>query len=278
MHKRKLYGLIGLVLAGLVLLWGVGQVLAKGENPRAPGQGEKITQVERQAAAERADAAGFELEAMGMAAMPMPGTAPHYFSHPNYANSPLPGNIVAEWNAIAQDILQPAPMPGMPMPMGGTSMSAAFVHLSYMQAAVYNALVAIEGGYAPYNSTLTADPAASRDAAVATAAYGVLNHYFPSATLTGKYAASLAAIPDSIAKTDGIAVGQAAADEIIVLRSGDVLTGNGGYTVPAPGPGVWESTMTPPEPPVDPWMAVLTPFLRTNPDQYRPPPPGTRQP
>jgi hypothetical protein len=194
------------------------------------------------------------------------------------ADSSPSDSIVAEWNKIAQDIIQPPAMPGMPMSMGGTSMPAAFVYLSYVQAAVYNALVAIDGGYEPYKSDLMAAPKASRDAAVAAAAYSVLNHYFPSAMLAEKYSASLAAIPDGTAKNDGIILGEQAADEIIALRSGDVLSGDGGYALPTPGPGVWEPTaMMPdgvtPAPPMDPWMAVLTPFLRISPDLYRPGPP-----
>jgi FtsP/CotA-like multicopper oxidase with cupredoxin domain len=71
----------------------------------------RVTQAERQAAADRAAAKGFTLPRLGDAqgslpaakvapstaemglpamAMPMPGAAPRYFSHPNYANSPLP--------------------------------------------------------------------------------------------------------------------------------------------------------------------------------------------
>ncbi|MCU0595149.1 MAG: hypothetical protein MUC98_06780 [Desulfobacterota bacterium] len=57
---------------------------------------------------------------------------------------------------LLQNIVQP---PGMP----SVSMSAAFVYLSYVQAAVYNALAAIDGGYTPYNSRLWAWPGASRD-------------------------------------------------------------------------------------------------------------------
>jgi FtsP/CotA-like multicopper oxidase with cupredoxin domain len=232
---------------------------------------ERITPADRLKAAERAADAGFVLEAVGMADMAMPDAAPRYFSHPNYANSPEPGNIVAEWNAIAQELVQPTPMPGMPS-MSSVSMSAAFVYLAYTQAAVYNTLVAIEGGYTPYNSTLPVSPNASREAAVASAAYGVLKHYFPDdPSLDGKYAASLAALPESIAKTEGIALGLAAATEIINLRAGDVLSGDDGYVVPAPGPGVWEPTM--PMPPMDPWMRSLTPFLRATPDEYRVGPP-----
>ena len=160
--------------------------------------------------------------------------------------------------------------------MASVSMSQAFVYLAYTQGAVYNALVAIEGGYSPYNSVLLpADPNASRDAAVAAAAYGVLKNFFPmDATLDGKYAASLAAIVDGPEKVAGIAIGQAAAAEMIALRAGDVLSGDGGYVLPAPGPGVWEPTMKMPDgvtpmPPMDPWMTVLQPFLRATPDQYR---------
>jgi hypothetical protein len=267
-------------MAAVILSWGIGPAVAKKGTPPGQAKSKRITQADRQAAAERATEAGFAVETMAKADMVMPvAAAPRYFSHPNYANSPLPGNIVAEWNAIAQEILQPAPMPGMPMPMGGVSMSAAFVYLSYTQAAVYNALVAIEGGYTPYNSALTASLDASRDAAVAAAAHDVLVNYFPNdpqkATLDAKYAASLAAIPDNQAKTDGIAVGQAAAAEIIALRATDVLSGDGEYILPAPGPGVWEPTAMMPDgvtpmPPMDPWMAVLNPFLRPFPDEYRP--------
>ncbi len=179
-------------------------------------------------------------------------------------------SIVAEWNAIAQDIVQPPSMGGMPMSQ--MSMSAAFVYLSYVQGAVYNALVAIEGGYAPYNSAQpAASPTASREAAVATAAYDVLVHYFPAqqAMLAGRYATSLQTIANGPDKDAGIAVGHAVAQEMILARSGDVLMGIGGYTVPTPGPGVWEPTA--PAPPIDPWMRQLQPFLRSSITQYRPP-------
>lgn len=255
---------------------GPGDITAKPEKQQPPER-EKITPAERKAAA-RAAAAGFELEEVGTADMAMPGQAPRYFSHPNYANSPLPGNVVAEWNAIAQEIVQPPPMPGMPMPVTGPSMATAFVYLAYAQAAVYDALVAIEGGYQPYAYVATPDPTASREAAVAAATYTVLKAYLPDQpTLDQRYTSALAVIPDGTAKDSGIAIGEAAANAILALRAGDVLSGDGGYVLPDPGPGVWEPTMTLQDgtlaPPVDPWMAQLKPFLRDTPDQYRPQPP-----
>ena len=71
-----------------------------------------------------------------------------------------------------------------------------------MQLAVYDAVVAIEGGYQPYQVRLRALPDASLDAAVATAAHDVLVHYFPAQqpALDADYAAALAAIPDGAPK------------------------------------------------------------------------------
>ncbi len=56
----------------------------------------RITPADRKAAAERAAAGGFTLEAMQAMAVAdpaLPGMSPRYFSHPNYANSPLPAVI-----------------------------------------------------------------------------------------------------------------------------------------------------------------------------------------
>ena len=84
-------------------------------------------------------------------------------------------------------------------------MSTAFVYLAYIQGAVYNALVSIEGGYAAYNSALpAASTTASRDAAVAAASYQMLLNFltrFPNpdtqAMLTSKYNALRAEIDDT---------------------------------------------------------------------------------
>ncbi len=87
MGRRKLSIIMALLLALIALSWGVA-----GADPKKapPGQAKKITHAQRQAAADRAAAAGFKLMQMGEAVMAAPGEAPHYFSHPNYANSPLP--------------------------------------------------------------------------------------------------------------------------------------------------------------------------------------------
>ena len=142
MKVHKLLNIV-LLLAFLSSFVGGGTVKVSAQTPEPPTidstnlaqQPEKFTQADREAAAARADALGLDaVTATTNAAMAIPGTAPHYFSVPNYANSPLPNSInaVVEWNAFAQELIQPTPMPGMPM-MSEISMSAAFVYLAYVQ-------------------------------------------------------------------------------------------------------------------------------------------------
>ncbi|HSQ38446.1 MAG TPA: hypothetical protein VLS92_11200, partial [Acidimicrobiia bacterium] len=82
---------LSLSIVGQAALPATGAAAAPGQQ-QPPGQGrpERITQAEREAAAARAAAEGFALPELGTAMMGMPGEAPHYFSVPNYANSPLP--------------------------------------------------------------------------------------------------------------------------------------------------------------------------------------------
>ncbi len=178
--------------------------------------------------------------------------------------APAGPQSVLAWNAIAMRTV---------VTVGGQSPAPSFVYAAYVQAAVYNAVVAIEGGYQPYKSTIPPHPGASVDAAVATAAHNVLVHYFPSqqAALDTDYATSLSAIADGAAKTAGVSVGSAAADELIVLRQGDGLNANIGFTMPTPGPGVWQLPAG--AKPQAPWMSQMQPFMLVSPDQFRPGPP-----
>jgi hypothetical protein len=135
-------------------------------------------------------------------------------------------------------------------------------------------VVAIEGGYQPYQVRLAQLPAASVDAAVATAAHHVLLHYFPAqqAALDADYAIALATIADGPPKDAGIAVGQATAAGIIARRQGDGFEADIGFTMPAPAPGVWQ--LPEGQAPLIPWASKLRPFLLRSPDQFRSGPPA----
>jgi hypothetical protein len=102
-----------------------------------------------------------------------------------------------------------------------------------VHAAIHDAVNAIDRRSQPYAYDVLASPTASVDAAVAAAARDVLvaviaqlpelPHCLVNGTLVveTEYAAALAAIPGGAAKTDGLAVGQAAAAAILALRAAD---------------------------------------------------------
>ena len=185
-------------------------------------------------------------------------------------------NCVTEWNKIAEETLtvfHPTPRPFQ---------NEGLIYMAYVSAAVYDAVVAIEGGYEPYGTGVTAPAGASADAAAVEAAYRALIAYFPgqASRLATLYESSLAAIPDGQAKSDGQAVGLAAANLIISSRSGDgrltPIATTSAFTKKAEGPGVWR--LTPPFGAAQtPWVGEVTPFILQSADQFRPDDPPSLQ-
>src|SRR4029450_1151904 len=127
---------------------------------------------------------------------------------------------------------------------------------------------------------------ASKDAAVATAAYMVLSNIvstvpasisFPTRatvleSLASQYAASLSAIPDSPFKTQGVAAGNAAAEAMIAAREGDGRFGPSQW-VPNSAPGHWQPLVHPAtgQPILAPAPGVggVKPFLMQSSSQFR---------
>jgi hypothetical protein len=180
-----------------------------------------------------------------------------------------PGNIVEQWNKIAEDTVVGS----------GAFQIEGFIYMAYESTAVYDATVALRGSYKPLMPAFRVWKGASPDAAVVEAAYRTLIHYFPaaSATLDPLYAAGLAAIPDGQAKLAGQRIGSVAAGQVIRARTGDGLTTPIGSTSTfptlAPGPGVWR--LTPPAflAPQVPWTANVHTFILKSGTQFLPPPP-----
>src|SRR5918992_1308533 len=141
------------------------------------------------------------------------------------------GDVVAEWNQILVDTTRAQ----------NPFAQARFAAIT--QLAVLEAVKAIPGAYEPYLDAIVAPPHASPEAAAVAAAHGVLRHYFPAraAELDSARASSLAAIADGPSKTDGIAVGEAAAAALILRRANDGSATPIPY-VPLSGPGFWQPT------------------------------------
>jgi hypothetical protein len=187
------------------------------------------------------------------------------------------GNTVAQWNKIAEDTVVGS----------GAFQNEGLIYMAYTSAAVYNAVVAIEGGYTPLlGSTLTAPAGASADCAVVEAAYQTLHYYFsvfPAlvATLDADHAQALANLGGCTSDGGaGTSVGSAAASEVIYDRTtGPNPDGRMtpiGTTSPfptlTPGPGVWR--LTPPfAAPQTPWVGNVRPFILGSAAQFLPDPP-----
>jgi hypothetical protein len=149
------------------------------------------------------------------------------------------------------------------------------LYMAYVQAAVYDAVTKLEGRYEPYHDfAFTPAPGASVQAAVAAAARTTLDNYLPDQqpTVDGEYNAYLATLGSGVA--DGVAVGEAAANDLIAFRAGDGLKA----TTPSYGgigpilPGKWQ-LQSPTQTAQTPWLATMRPFLLDGTSQFRADPP-----
>jgi hypothetical protein len=169
------------------------------------------------------------------------------------------GNAVTDWSLIAQNAIT----------VGRTSGSSVVLE-AIVQAAVYDAVVAIEGGSEPFVTSPSVTRPASTDAAVATAAHDVLVVRVPgqAATVDAQYAAYLAMIPDGPAKVNGIALGREVGQAILAWRMGDGFDNPIPYEQPPPGPGVFEPVL--PTTPVDVKLKQVRPLTHASFWDFRP--------
>jgi hypothetical protein len=182
-----------------------------------------------------------------------------------------PAKTALDWNTIAVSTVRAAAPAKFQL--------EGLIYVSYVQAAVYDAVTKIEGRYKPYHNfhAPSHTDGASADAAVAAAAYTTLAYYFPAqaSTLATTYATYLVGLP-AAGKDAGVAIGNAAAADIIALRTGDgrdapVSTPYGqgpltaGVWIFAPSPSL-QSAQTP-------WAAFMQPFMLKSTSQFRAGPP-----
>lgn len=179
---------------------------------------------------------------------------------PAQANG-LPATPVIDWSNEARRAIVPAGPGGIngAENYGNKFPGEAAVYMGIVHVAIYDAAVAIEGTYEPYAIAVTAPPDTSAAAAVATAAHHVLVGLQPALGLTaaqqsildGAYNNYLAAIPDGLAKANGIAVGEQVAAGILAMRANDgrdanPILGTPPFVPPPSGPGVWEPDLSRP--------------------------------
>ena len=173
-----------------------------------------------------------------------------------------PDTYVTNWDAVGTQAFTAAAL----------SPAEGHVIFAYVSIAVYDSVMAIEGGYRPFAIHVHAPKGASAEAAVAAAAHGILAHYLPAQApgiIDPAYTASLATIPPGQAKIDGIATGQKVAAKLIAKRADDGFRAPVTYTPPDPPiPGVWLPTA--PTPPIGTYLGLMRPFSLASADQFRP--------
>ncbi len=152
-------------------------------------------------------------------------------------------NAVVAWNAYAGEATVAACF------LGGYGPQEARMY-AMMHVAIHDALNGIHRRSHPYAAYLHAAPGTSRDAAVAAAARYVLvptlqsfSFFLPEqciadgvSSVQADYQTELAAIPAGTVKSHGVALGRAAAEAVLALRSDD------GYDTPLVDPNYVEGT------------------------------------
>ena len=190
---------------------------------------------------------------------------------------------VTRWNQLATSTLG-----ALPGPDGGAP-PAFQINMAMVQGAVYDAVNAIgPKEHRPYLLERRTGARASVDAAVATAAYDVASELVATApervpfpgrqglldTLSSTYDASLAAVPATAFRAQGVTIGHAAAQAMLDARQGDGRFGPSPW-VPDSRPGHWQPLLVNGTPALDPtpWAANVEPFLMESPSQFRSAPP-----
>ena len=168
-------------------------------------------------------------------------------------------DAVTDWNVIAIRATETA---GAPVPVQTRAMS--LVH-----AAIFDAVNAIEGRYSAYAVEFQPGPQASAEAAAAAAAHGVLERLYPlqKPIHDAALASSLARIPESDARTQGLRLGHEVAERIFALRKDDGASAQVPYQFSS-GPGVYQATPPMNANPALPQWRYVRPFVITAAGQF----------
>jgi hypothetical protein len=179
-------------------------------------------------------------------------------------------DAVTDWHAIAVQALATMVPP--------RSILVTFLDIAIVQAAVHDAVQALDRRFKPYQASIPG-ATGSTAAASATAAHDVLVAIFPdqTAALDTTYHEYFAA--HKLSTDDpGVNVGQTAAAAVLARRANDGRLPNPAPApfVGGPAPGQWRPTpsLQPPPPPSEapmamPWLGTVPAFTLQSGDQFR---------
>jgi hypothetical protein len=173
--------------------------------------------------------------------------------------APACADVVTDWNATATALV------AKDVGNNPKLRTLAMVHV-----AMSDAINTVQNRYTRVVATLPAAPGASAEAAAATAARQILIQIYPGqqARIEESYAASLKAIPDGPAKSEGIKLGMNVAEAVQADRANDGTNAPDTYR-PHAAPGAYVPTTTP----LWEQYARAKPWVLKSADQFRPGPP-----
>ncbi|MES2562448.1 MAG: vanadium-dependent haloperoxidase [Pseudomonadota bacterium] len=165
-------------------------------------------------------------------------------------------DVVMDWNATAARLPIAAP------PVLARVMAT-------MHGAIHDAINSVEPRYETYRFKVQSPPNASKDAAAASAAHGVLTALVPGqrAVFDAALAASLAKIPEERAKADGLEVGKSVAEQMLAWRAKDRFDAKA-EDKPGATAGLWQRTPPGMLPGVLPHLGDVTPFVLKSAEQF----------
>lgn len=173
-------------------------------------------------------------------------------------------SIVMDWNAIALNAID----------ANSTSAPEAGRNLATLHAAIYDAVIGIDGSHQTFHVAGAAPAGASKEAAAASAAKAILSQLYP--TMAGAfetlYQTQIDSIADSPARTAGINWGSSVATQTYNWRLTDGAS-NAATTPYTPSGLLGGWAQTPPAyqyPPDLPGWGNVTPFAMTSSNQLRP--------
>ena len=183
--------------------------------------------------------------------------------------APAHADTICEWMDFAQKQLPQGPPPSMGLTQAPTGENDHA--LTKVAVAMFEAVNAIDHRYKSYVGLTPGSASASQQAAAITAAMTVLKAHpaAKKAELEESYELALTGIADGQAKTDGVAIGQAAAAAVLKLPDVDPALKQTPY-VATVTPGQWVPTALPATPP---YSIAYRPWVLKSASEVRPAPP-----
>ena len=173
--------------------------------------------------------------------------------------TPTRADVVTDWNVLTNALVA-----------NDVGNNPKLRTLAMVHVAMSDAINTVQNRYSRVVAMLPAAPNASAEAAAATAARQILTQIYPEqkAKTEETYAASLKAIADGTAKTEGIKLGMEVAAAVQTDRANDGTNVPDTYR-PHAAPGAYVPTT----PPLWEQYARAKPWVLKSADQFRPGPP-----